>query len=389
MWQDFLARLLAFLLFFTGISAPVEPAPSALPASASQPSESQAPSAQSVQPDLREALSFAPPAAELLAFTSWESIKLHQSAADVTSASPMDQRRNFLRSLTMDEAAASGFALAYFAHQAEQWGWDTTDLLWEATVQGEGAPVFVLRLRDDFDMESLPARFEGRSFEKAEHAGALVYTHRLDLTVDWRTELAVFNAAVLADEKILIHSSDASAILPVLDAHAGAANWQNNSGVLSVAAAFGPTSAALIASGPQVCTDLGFAALLPLLLRSSQPSTEELTALQSKYFGDTPLHPYGALGISYRYVAHLEGIIAMHYASREAAEADLEARRELAANGWSIAAQAPIREVLFFDPIATVDFRNNIVLNVRPAGDRPQRLFNMFYRRDMPFAACS
>ena len=388
MWQDFLARLLAFLLFFTGISAPVAPAPSALPGSASQPSESQAPSAQSVQPDLREALSFAPPAAELLAFTSWQTIKLHQSAADLTSASPMDQRRDFLRSLTLDEAAASGFALAYFAHQAKQWGWDTTDLAWEATVQGEGAPVFVLRLRDDFDMEGLQARFEDRDFAMSEHAGALVYSHPLDLIVPWRTELAVFNAAVLPDERILIHASDPAAILRVLDAHAGAANWQRDTGILSVAATFGPTSAALIASGPQVCTDLGFAALLPMLLNSSQPSTDELAALQQKFFGAAPLHPYQTLGISYRYVAHLEGVIAMHYASREAAEADLEARRQLVENGQSIVTEASIWEAPFI-PTTNVDFSNNIVVQGRPAGDRPQRLFNMFYRRDMPFAGCS
>jgi len=389
MWQDFLTRLLAFLLLFTGISAPAVPAPHPASSPAAQDTSLPSLDPESVQPYLRAALSFAPPQTEWLAFTDWEGIKLHQAARDVTSASPMQERRDFLRSLSLDEAAASGFALAYFALQAEQWGWDTTDLLWEATVQGPGAPVFILRLRDDFDMDGLLARFAERDFERTAHAGALVYTHPLDLTASWRTELAVFNAAVLPDENVLIHSSDPSAILPVLEAHAGTANWQNNRDILSVAAAFGPARAALLASGPQVCADFGFAALLPVLLGDAKPSAEELASLQRKYFGDAPLHPYLVLGISYRYVAHLEGIIAMHYPSREAAEADLEARRELAANGQSTAAEAPIREVLFFDPITTVDFRNNILLNVRPTGDRPQRLFNMFYRRDMPFAACS
>jgi len=58
-----------------------------------------------VQPYLRAALSFAPPQTEWLAFTDWEGIKLHQAARDVTSASPMQERRDFLPSLSLDEAA--------------------------------------------------------------------------------------------------------------------------------------------------------------------------------------------------------------------------------------------------------------------------------------------
>lgn len=389
MWQDFLALLLAFLLLFTGVSTPAVSGPVTPPAAETGAAVLPMPGPQSVDPYLLAALSFAPLETELLSFTDWEAIKLRQHAGGVTGASPMGLRRDFLRSLTEDETAASAFALAYFAHQAEQWGWDTTDLLWEATVQGQGAPVFVLRLRDDFDMEGLLARFEERDFTKTKHSGALVYTHPLDLTVPWRTELAVFNAAVLPDEKILIHASDPTTILSVLAARAGAANWQNNAAALAVAAALGPASAALIAPGPQTCADLGFAALLSPLLGSSQSSADELAALQQKFFGDKPLHPYLMLGVGYRYEAsHPVGMVVMHYPSPDQAQTDLEARQELAANGQSISTQAPFRDLLFSDAGVAVS-SDNLVLSGRLADDRPQRLFNMFYRRDMPFAACS
>lgn len=389
MWQDFLIRLLAFLWFLTGAGASVAPTPPMLPTASPETLEVQASSGESVHPPLLAALSFAPPETELISFTDWETIKLRQSAGSVTSASPVEQRRDFLRVLTQGETAASAFSLRYFAEQAEQWGWDSTDLLWETTVQGQGAPVFVLRLRDDFNMEGLVTLFEEREFTKTEQDGALIYTHSLDLAVPWRTELAVFNAAVLPDEQILIHASDPAAILPVLEAHAGAANWRNNAGALAATAALGEVSAAFIAPGPQACTDLGFAALLPLLLGDSQPSADEVAALQQQFFGNAPLHPYLMLGIGYRYEdSHPLGTVAMHYPSQEQAQADLEARQELAANGQSISTQAPMRELLFSD-VAAVVSGSDIILQGRLSNDRPQRLFDMFYRRDMPFAACS
>ncbi len=375
MWQDLLFQMVAWLLLFAGVSTTVTPAQPALPP----------PTTQAAEPSLLAAFSFAPPRADLLFFTNWQAIKAQQSAAAITSASPLDERMDLLRVLNGSHAGASGFALAYLATQAEQWGWDSTDLLWEATIQGEGPPVYVLRLRGDYDMAALLARFEARDFTRTEQDGAIVYTHPLDLTVPWRTELAVFNAAVLPDEHILIHASGAEPILSALAAHAGADNWQGDAAATAVAASLGPTYAAVVAVGAQTCMALGVSALPGV----DQLSPADLAAVQRAVFGEAPLHAYGALGIGYRYEdGRPLGFIVLHYPDGAVAQLDLEPRRQLAAEGQSIAARAPVAEALFSLQSTGVQ-GGDLVLTVRPADDRPQRLFQMFYRRDMPFAACS
>jgi hypothetical protein len=384
MWQHFLYQLIAWFLLFAGISTPVTSVPAPPPAV-----EVEVIPAQTIEPSLWDALSFAPPNTDLLGYTNWVAIKRQQSVESLTSAAPFEQRMELMRALNRTHAAAAAFAIAYFARQAEEWGWDSTDLLWEAAVQGRSAPVFVMRLRDDFDMARLDALFDARGFARSEQAGASVYTHRLDLTVSWRTELAVFNAAVLAEEHILIHSSDPIAISDVLAAHDGAANWQHNPAALAVASALSPTTAALVALGPQTCSGMGMAALLPSLLRDGQPTADELAAIGRDYFGGRPLDPYWAMGIGYHYYNMQPlGTIVLHYANAQTAQIDLQPRQQLAAEGKSIAAQAPISEALFTLEDARVE-GSSIVLEVRPAGDLPRRLFDMFYRRDMPFAACS
>ena len=59
----------------------------------------------------------------------------------------------------------------------------------------------------------------------------------------------------------------------------------------------------------------------------------------------------------------------------------------LAPEGQSLVAQAPISERVFGLESASVA-GSDLLLQVRPADDRPRRLFDMVYMRDMPFAGC-
>jgi hypothetical protein len=381
MFTDFLVKLLVLLALFAGVSR-TAPAPVAAPAA------EPAPSAASVFPALQAALAFVPPTAQQLYFTNWAAIKAAGGASAVTGASPLDTKMELLLELDKSHAPTSGFGLAYLSRQWEQWGWDTTDLLWEATIQGEGPPAFVLRLRDDFDMGKLQDRFETRGFVREDQNGAILYTHDLDLTVDWRTELGVFNAAVLPEEHILIHASSPEALQPVLDAYSSGANWRGLSIPTALAAALDDPLAAILLPGPEVCATFGPAALMDILLHGEQPDADELAAIQRQFFGEAPLHPYLGLAVGYRYMeGRPAGTIVFEYPSTEAAAEDLAARRQLAAEGQSLVAEAPIRDRLFTLESAAVS-GSSLRLDVRPADDRPRRLFDMLSRRDMPFAAC-
>ena len=76
---------------------------------------------------------------------------------DVTGASPMDDKLQVVMSTSKDEALASGFGIAHLRDHYDTWAFDALDLDWEATIQGDGAPLFVLRFRDGFDLTPVAA----------------------------------------------------------------------------------------------------------------------------------------------------------------------------------------------------------------------------------------
>ncbi|MBW7885235.1 MAG: hypothetical protein H3C34_21915 [Caldilineaceae bacterium] len=337
---------------------------------------------------LTTALGFTPAGATLLQFTNWSLIKQYESAGQVTSKSSMDARMDFLLSTTRQQAAASMFTGNYLRNQAELWGWDTTDLLWEATIDGIGPPIHVLRLRADFNMAALMRRFEERDFSRSEEGDAVLYSHPLDLRVDWRTDLAVFNAAVLPAQHILIHASSPEAVLAAVRASQGAIpTWAGLPAFTGTASALGETAAAVLAPGPSICAVFDPAMIVGAGDGAPLTATE-LEALKAERFGDGSLQPFLVFGVGYRSEAGRPlGVIAMRYLDAARAAADLAPRRRLAEEGLSLGANKPYAEVLFTVEDALAN-GPNLLLYVRPANDQPRRLFEMIYRRDLGFAAC-
>jgi hypothetical protein len=77
----------------------------------------------------------------------------------------------------------------------------------------------------------------------------------------------------------------------------------------------------------------------------------------------------------------------LHYANADHAQADLEPRRQLAQEGISLGTRQPYRETVFTVKEAFVE-GSDLVLQVTPVNDMPQRLFRMIFTQDMLFAAC-
>jgi hypothetical protein len=140
----------------------------------------------------------------------------------VNSTLPEDLRITGMLKLTQDDAVFSGYGLAQLPGHAEAWGWDGSDLFWDAQLATSGAPLYVLRFRDDLDLGFFEARPDERGFRPSEHQNARVWSHDLDVGADWfgSTDLAVRDTALLPDGHTVLMAGAPEAPRAALDAAA-------------------------------------------------------------------------------------------------------------------------------------------------------------------------
>lgn len=144
------------------------------------------------------------------------------------------------------------------------WGWDSTDLIWEATVHIDGpptgrhtSPLYVLQFPDDFDFAPLQDLFEQRGFSQSDYQGVTIYSHKMDLATDWIIigKLAIVNTAVIEKDHRLVLSTQLEAIQAVLDAYKGEAqSLVDNSTAKAIAERLGESAGAYIKVGSESCT---------------------------------------------------------------------------------------------------------------------------------------
>jgi hypothetical protein len=340
-----------------------------------------------INPHLEAALAYSPVKTESIAFTDWAKLKEIGGVPALTSEDSMDERVDFMRGLGVEQqAVATAFANRFFFIHAEEWGWDSTDLRWEAMFSVENAPpVYLLRFRDDFDFAPVLERFEERGFTQTTMDEATLYSHAMDLSRQWlrTTEFAILNTAFLKDEKLFVLSSSADGVATVLDGLADHASLANLSTVRSVAAALGEVGAAILL--PMGCQPLDVASLF--IQRTPEEIEEALAELRQS--GITGL--YTTFGLGYRTGAIAGeqaplGVVVLHYLDPEQAVADLAPRRDLAETGSSL-----INAVPYADLFEVVEARvegTNQIFSLRARERTPQLFFNMFYKRDLLFTVC-
>jgi hypothetical protein len=340
--------------------------------------------------NLNQALAMAPAGIDQFYFTDWALIKGYEGYTDISSRDSLDRRMKFLMfgadvqtRTPMRQATASAYGVQYLRSHAETWGWDSTDLAWEITLENEGSPpLYVLQFADDFDFGPFLARLEEREFTRSEYQNVPIYSHKQDLKADWlRTTgaFALLNTAVIEKEKRLVFSGSLDNVHTVLDVFGGkATSLAEDGNAQAIAKRLGEVAAAVIAAGPDNCKRYD-----PL----KRLTAEQQAALKEK-FGLDKIHPYEALGVGYRYQDKKPvGLLVFHYASEAAVQTDLESRRKLADEGISMMTRQPIHETLFTVVEANVA-GSDLVWRVSPINDIPRRLFDMVFRLDMPFAAC-
>lgn len=336
---------------------------------------------------LEQALTYAPAATRSFAFTDWQRIKMIEKAITLNSATTaLNERARWLLKTTVDRhAPMSGFGLAHFRTFAEMWGWDATDLAWEATLAaGDAPPLHVLQLRADFDMAALAERYKQRKFSATPLAeGITLYSAKLDSKADWvrGSELALVNTAIDAKRRRLIVSSGAAVIQAALAAKNDATAHANGPSVQRVARLLGTPAAGTLLMGPELCATVS-------VTFGKQLSKEQIEAIRKRLLNGKAVSPYETLSVSYDYVEGRPlGTIAMDYADAAKAKADLKARSDAAKNGISLAINKPYRDSVF----ALIDGSlqgSTLLLRVQPFRDRPGRLASMLLQRDMPFASC-
>jgi hypothetical protein len=335
--------------------------------------------------NLVQALSALPVGANHVEFTNWTFIKEYEGFQDVTSASSEEEWVEFL--LTVDErhAAPIVYGRRNLSGHAELWGWDATDLNWEAGVQITVPPGYVLKFRDDFDFTPVIARFEERDFTASVYQGVMVYTHTHDLSLEWLvfSEFSILNTAVLTDANMLIMSISLENVHNMLDAYYNRApSLVDNPTVQVTLDTLGDVGAAFISA--EACAALSSEAIVR---SASLPETAE--QMKAQLSERPPLQEYETFGLGYRYEdAQPVGLIVMHFSDPKQAREDLQPRRQLAVDGLVRDPDPQTYSEAYFtlDKASVRD--NQIIFKVTPFDNKPRWFFGMVLRGDMSFATC-
>jgi hypothetical protein len=118
------------------------------------------------------------------------------------------------------------------------------------------------------------------------------------------------------------------------------------------------------------------------------PEQVQTQEANSKWLEQEQLKKYQALSLGYRYDANqLSAFIGFSYADAATAQADLEGRRKVMAEGISLVWRKPYRTSLFIVVEANV-IDNVLLIKVDPLNSLPRRLFTAVDSRDLGFAAC-
>ena len=313
-------------------------------------------------------------------YSDWTAMKAAHGISDVTSATPIDDRLTAMLQLTRSEAPFAAFGLSHFRGHADAWGWDTSDLDWEAATVGDGPPVAVLRFHDGFDLAGVAARFDERGFSSARYGDAVIRSHDLDSATKWitTTNFGILNTAFLDDGQTLVLSSSADALKAALDARL-VMTYRAEPAVIVAGALGGPLSAG-IEIGPDACRGYD-----PRILPGHDAVNDALLADVG------PLRAWEAMGIgTYRQAegAPSSGRIAFAYGSQADAAADLAGRLRLGREGISLRVGEPYRDAAFTVIGGSVG-SDALAIDVKPVDDIPSRLQSAWFARDLLLATCS
>ena len=339
---------------------------------------------------LLDVLSFVPASSvsTTVYFTDWTVLKGYVGFDAASQQSPEDAENALTTSLGRGQAAASAFG-ADHPDQVALWGWRSSDLQWEANfTDGTAMSVYVLKLAPGFEFGALVSLFEQRGFTETESHGVTVYSHPLDFGAEWmaKSELAIVNTAMVAEDGLLILSSSAAALDAALSAYRSEIpSLSANAAAQGLADRLQGVASAILVMGSGACSSLSTASVLESLIHASD--TEDVYAALNALLAERAgLHVFTAFGVAYRYDGDVPvGTFVLRFLDPDSASSDLPLRRDLAEFGASAQGGQLYSQVTFTMIRADVD-GPDLTLTVRPIADEPRRLFQMVLARDVLFA---
>lgn len=330
-------------------------------------------------PTLMQALALVPESADVVSFTDWARVKtslgFDASKADLDQAAFVAQVKQ--------KTPFAIYGLQQIDTHAKDWGWGTSDLQWEAATRVGDNPVYLLKLRDDFDLKAITDKLESRGFSKFNYQGATVYLHPAgNKDFDSTTQRAINVTAILPEEKLLILSFQAKSVQAVLDGNAsGNAVLAKSATISDLATNLGEVDSGMLAKPSFTCRTM------EAMINEQGLSGEVLKNVQASYAGQT-VHAYDALGVGYQIQGDkTTARIDMTYAKPEDAKADLPVRQGNIEKGLSLSAQKPYSAFFTLDK-AEIANDKHLLFTVTPVENQPKNLWTIFSRLDLAFARC-
>ena len=329
---------------------------------------------------LAQALTLVPDNAELVTFTDWMLVKQSADAGDVTSQSASAQQADLIKWLKAQTPFAA-YGFTQVDTHANDWGWNSLDVVWEVATRVGENPVYVLKLRDDLDVANIYRHFEDRQFKRFNYLGATVFA--FSGNADWAstTQRSIYTTAVLEDQKVLIMSYQPQNVRAILELNAKLTKSLGESEDIK-------TTSAVLADKPSV-----FMAKASFACKSLDTWAKDLGITGDAIerfkgsFSAEPVHAYSVFGVGYAHEGDaVIGTLVMHYDKAEDAQADQTARENDLKQGMSLNSMQPYTSLLTLDTVTVQG--NDLVLQVRPANNSPKTLWSMITRQDMAYARC-
>lgn len=321
-------------------------------------------------------------------FSHWNRLKRHNRVPEMTSDFEMLDRKRFMVKVLTNNQAAAVMDKDFFEVQANLWGWDSSDLVWEAEVQFTSLIDYlnILRLRPNFDLEALVALLLEREFTPVTYEGVTIYSMPLTEEVDWYniSPLSIHNIAIFPDEDILIMSPFIEGVQRVIDTRRGQqpAIWDDP---LVKRAAFQLVGMAAVELQRGIGSCEYYSA--------GNSDKGRLINAASEQLDNWPVYPYQLMALGHAFSNEVQvDLVIFHYDDFRQAEIDFEFRENLLRLGTSPKRNVPYSAQFILQDSELDDALMTFSLVPSPAlSDRsgwPQTVIGWVQDQDALFAAC-
>lgn len=248
--------------------------------------------------------------------TNWGEIKERLGLEKVTSESSEEKKLELIRRVTKEEAIPTGYALSYISSHANNWGWDSADLAWEALISVNNiTPTHILKFHRKFDLEKIIPHFLEKNFKTIQYRGTKIYYHENMYQTEWieTTELSIQYTALMPEEKVLVLTTAPGSIQMIIDTLKGTHDSlsQNEATSTFLEPLIG-SPAAILSIGLGTC---GHFTPNPLSSSLGAKSTEELyEEIQKSVEQGETFYLYDAFGLGYEHEnGRVMGRFVFHY----------------------------------------------------------------------------